>query len=129
MRRIKATDQIRILSAALIRVNRGSVLPIDVYETGSARWNRVGVIAPSLPRYRPICGDFDELELDRLPCRSGGDDEPVRIIRRLHRPHGRVPRRGPVTQLDRVPGQEDIVADLRRTRVVDRERDGNELGS
>ena len=47
-----------------------SVLPVHVHGPGAARGNGVLMITAGLPRYRAICRDLNELELDRLPCRN-----------------------------------------------------------
>jgi len=109
-------------------VVKGSILPIHVDEACSTRRDGVAVIAPGLPRDRSVCGDLDEFELDRLTGRSSGNDEPVRIVGRQHRSYSALPQRRPITEFHRVSGQKNVVAHLRRRRIVDRKRDRNELG-
>ena len=87
------------------------------------------MITARFPRYRAICCDLNELELDRLPGWNSRNDEPVRIIRRQHRTHRAVPRRRPVSELNRVPGQKDVVTDLRWRGIIDSKHDRNEFGS
>src|SRR4030095_2119916 len=104
-----------------------SVLPVDVDKAGAAGRDGVGVVGAGLPRDRAVRGDLDELELDGLPGGDAGAQGPRRGGGREHTGDGRVPRRGPVAQLDRVARQEDVVARLRRAGVEDGEGDGDEL--
>ena len=46
------------------------ILPVHGDEAGAARGNGVLVITAGFPRYRAICRDLDEFELDRLPGRD-----------------------------------------------------------
>ena len=104
-----------------------SILPVDGHEAGAARGDGVLMITARFPRNGSICGDFYELELDCLTSRNRRDEKPVGIVRREHWPDSRVPRCRPVTEFNRVPGKEDVVADLSRRSVVDCERNGNQF--
>src|SRR3982074_3429436 len=86
-----------------------SILPIYRNETCAAGWDSVSVIGAPFPGHRAIGSDFYEFELDGCPRWHRSIDEPVWIVRRKHRPHGRVERRAPITKLHCVASEEDVI--------------------
>src|SRR5207237_10820525 len=78
------------------------------------------MIVACLPGYCAVSGNLYELELDSLPGRHARVEEPVRIVRWVHWADRAVPGRAPLAQFNCVTGAKNIVASLRRRRVVKR---------
>ena len=86
------------------------------------------MVRTCLPGDGSIRSYLDKLELDGLARRHACHDKPIRIIGRQHRPNCSIPSRGPIAQLDSVPGKKDVVSNLSWRCIVDGERDWYELG-
>ena len=102
-----------------------SILPVDIHKAHTGRGHRESMVRARLPGDSSVCRNLNELKLDRLPGGHARINEPVRIIRCEHWSDRAVPGCVPVTKLDSVPSQKNVIAHLCRRCVINCESNRN----